>query len=118
MALVSSQAFFDMGDVRRGLEYSRQGTEQALSAPGLECAMYGHYCTGLGNLHSRNLAEAQQAFESALKLLTDHLSELQGSEQVANEVRAGLAIAQFFSGAHRGDQRHETYPGECRGGRR
>src|SRR5215204_5595691 len=29
VAIMSSQAFFDMGDVRRGLEYSRQGTEQA-----------------------------------------------------------------------------------------
>src|SRR5215218_10343292 len=55
VAIMSSQAFFDMGDVRRGLEYSRQGTEQAMSASGLECAMYGHYCTGLGNLHSRDL---------------------------------------------------------------
>ena len=98
VALGSSLAYLDMGDVRRGLEYSQQGTEQALSAYGLECAMYGHYCTGLGNLHTRNLAEAQRAFESALKLLTDHLSELQGSEVVANEVRAGLAIARFFAG--------------------
>ena len=53
---------------------------------------------GARYLHSRNPAEAQRAFESALKLLTDHLSELQGSEAVANEVRAGLAIAQYFSG--------------------
>ena len=98
VALGSSLAFLDMGDVRRGLEYSQRGTEQALSAYGLECAMYGHYCTGLGNLHSRNLAEAQRAFESALKLLTDNLFELQGSEVVANEVRAGLAIARFFAG--------------------
>jgi tetratricopeptide (TPR) repeat protein len=98
VALVSSLAFLDMGDVRRGLEYSQRGTEQALSAYGLECAMYGHYCTGLGNLHSRNLAEAQRAFESALKLLTDNLFELQGSEVVANAVRAGLAIARFFAG--------------------
>ena len=46
VALGSSLAFLDMGDVRRGLEYSQQGTDQALSAHGLECAMYGHYCTG------------------------------------------------------------------------
>jgi len=98
VALGSSLAYLDMGDVQRGLESSQRGTEQALSAYGLECAMYGHYCTGLGNLRSRNMAEAQRAFESALKLLTDHLSELQGSEAVANEVRAGLAIAQYFSG--------------------
>jgi len=98
VAIMSSQAFFDMGDVRRGLEYSRQGTEQAMSASGSECAMYGHYCSGIGNLHSRNLDEAQQEFESALKLLPDFVPELQGRQQVANEVRAGLAITQFFRG--------------------
>ncbi len=98
VALMSSQALFDMGDVQRGLEYSRRGTEQALSGYGLECAMYGHYCTGIGNLHSRNLDEAQRAFDSALKLLPDFVPDLQGREQVANEVHAGLAITQFFSG--------------------
>jgi tetratricopeptide (TPR) repeat protein len=98
VALGSSLAFLDMGDVRRGLEYSRLGTEQAFSAQGLECTMFGHYCTGLGNLHSRNPAEAQRAFESALTLLTDHLSELQRSEVLANEVRAGLAVARFLGG--------------------
>src|SRR5918992_4391152 len=96
--LMSSQAFLDMGDLQRGLEYSRRGTEQAMSASGLECAMYGHYCSGLGNLHSRNLDEAQQEFESALELLPDFVPELQGRQQVANEVRAGLAISQFFKG--------------------
>jgi len=98
VALGSSLALIDMGDVGRGLEYSQLGTEQAFSASGLECTMYGHYCTGLGNLHSRNPAEAQRAFESALKLLTDHLSELQRSEILANEVRAGLAVARFLGG--------------------
>src|SRR5215212_6810836 len=98
VALMSSQAFLDMGDVRSGLEHSQRGTEQALSANGLECAMYGHFCTGLSNLHSRNPVEAQRAFESALRLLTDNLFELQGSETVANEVRAGLAVARFLGG--------------------
>src|SRR5215204_4322194 len=98
VALGSSLAFMDMGDVRRGLEYSRRGTEQAMSAYGLECAMYGHYCTGLGNLQARNLDEAQRSFESALSMLTDNLFEVQGSETVANEVRAGLAIARFLGG--------------------
>jgi class 3 adenylate cyclase/tetratricopeptide (TPR) repeat protein len=98
VALMSSQAFLAMGDVRSGLEHSQRGTEQALSANGLECAMYGNYCTGLGNLHSRNPAEAQRAFESAIGLLTDNLFELQGSERIVNEVRAGLAIARFLGG--------------------
>src|ERR687889_1258554 len=98
VALGSSLAFLDMGDVQRGLEYSRLGTERAFSASGLECTMFGHYCTGLGNLHSHNPAEAQRAFESALTLLTDHLTELQRSEVLANEVRAGLAAARFLGG--------------------
>ncbi|HEX5939560.1 MAG TPA: tetratricopeptide repeat protein, partial [Dehalococcoidia bacterium] len=98
VALMSSQAFLAMGDVRSGLEHSQRGTEQALSAHGLECAMYGHYCTGLGNLQSRNPAEARRAFESALKLLTDNLFELRGSEVIVNELRAGLAIARFLGG--------------------
>jgi tetratricopeptide (TPR) repeat protein len=98
VAMMSSQVFFEMGDVRRGLEYSRRGTEQAMSARGLECAMYGHYCTGLGNLHLRNLDEARRAFESALELLPYFVPELQGREQVANVVHAGLSIARFLSG--------------------
>jgi class 3 adenylate cyclase/tetratricopeptide (TPR) repeat protein len=98
VALMSSQAFLAMGDVRSGLEHSQRGTERAMSANGLECAMYGHYCTGLGNLDSRNPAEAQRAFESALRLLTDNLFELRGSEVIVNEVRAGLAIARFLGG--------------------
>jgi class 3 adenylate cyclase/tetratricopeptide (TPR) repeat protein len=98
VASLSALAFFDMGDLQRGLEYSRQAAEKALSAHGLECAMYGLFCTGLGNLHTRNLAGAERAFESSLKLLMDHLSEIQGSEQLTNQVRAGLGITRFFSG--------------------
>jgi tetratricopeptide (TPR) repeat protein len=98
VALLAARAFYDMGEVRRGLEHSEWGRETALSAQGLECAMYGYYSTGLGNLQMRNLSEAQQEFESSLKLLTDHLSEIEGSEHVINQVHAGLAIAQFLSG--------------------
>ncbi|MDP8925562.1 MAG: tetratricopeptide repeat protein, partial [Actinomycetota bacterium] len=98
VALLAALAYFDMGDVQRGLEHSKWGTEKALSAQGLECAMYGLYTTGLGNLRTRDLVEAQRAFESSLKLLTDHVSEIEGSEHVINQVRAGLAITQFFSG--------------------
>jgi tetratricopeptide (TPR) repeat protein len=98
VALMSSLALFDMGDVRRGLEHSQRGTELALSGYGLQCAMFGHYCTGLGNLHARNLVEAQRAFESALELLPIYVPDVQGREEVANEVYAALAITRFFSG--------------------
>ncbi|MDQ4129276.1 MAG: AAA family ATPase [Actinomycetota bacterium] len=98
VALMSSLALFDMGDVRRGLEYSQRGTELALSGYGLQCAMFGHYCTGLGNLRARNLVEAQRAFESALELLPIYVPDVQGRELMANEVYAALAITRFFSG--------------------
>ncbi|MDF2703441.1 MAG: hypothetical protein K0S10_2387, partial [Rubrobacteraceae bacterium] len=99
VALHSSQAFFDMGDVQRGLEYSQRGTKKALTAHGLECAAAGYYATGLGNLQARNLEEAQRAFEAALKLRTDNLPEFQGgSEQLVNRVHAGLAVARYFGG--------------------
>jgi tetratricopeptide (TPR) repeat protein len=99
VALHSSQAFFDMGDVERGLEYSQRGTQKALTAHGLECAAAGYYATGLGNLQARNLKEAQRAFEAALKLRTDNLPEFQGgSEQLVNRVHAGLAVARYFGG--------------------
>jgi class 3 adenylate cyclase/tetratricopeptide (TPR) repeat protein len=99
VAIVSSLAIFDMGDVQRGLEYSQRGTEKALTAHGLECAAAGHYYTGVGNLRTRNLAEAQEAFEAALKLRADHFSEFKGgSDQLVNRIRAGLAVARFFGG--------------------
>ena len=99
VALHSAQAFFDIGDMRRGLEYSKRGTEKALRAHGLECAIAGHYCTGLGNLQTRNLAEAQKEFEASLELRADYLPELvDGSEQLVNRVHAGLAIAKLLGG--------------------
>jgi class 3 adenylate cyclase/tetratricopeptide (TPR) repeat protein len=99
VSLHSAQAVFDMGDVRRGLELSQRGTEKALSAHGLECAVAGYYATGLGNLRARKLAEAKQAFEAALKLRADNLPEFKGgSEQLVNRVNAGLAVARFFGG--------------------
>ena len=99
VAIVSSLASFDMGDVQRGLEYSERGTQKALTAHGLECAAAGHYYTGIGNLRTRNLAEAQKAFEAALKLRADHFSEFEGgSDQLVNRIRAGLAVARFFGG--------------------
>ena len=99
VALHAAQAIFDMGDVRLGLKYSQRGTEKALSAHGLECAVAGHYTSGLGNLQSRNPAEAQQAFETALKLRADNFPEFKGgSEQLVNRLHAGLAIARYLNG--------------------
>jgi tetratricopeptide (TPR) repeat protein len=99
VALHSAQAFFDMGDVQRGFEYSKRGMEKAIEAHGLECAMASYYVAGLGNLQTRNAGEAQRVFEAALELREDNIDEfVDGSELMVNRAHAGLAIARLFGG--------------------
>jgi len=99
VALHSAQAFFDMGDVQRGFEYSKRGMEKAIEAHGLECAMASYYVAGLGNLQTRNAGEAQRVFEAALELREDNIEEfVDGSELMVNRAHAGLAIARLFGG--------------------
>jgi class 3 adenylate cyclase/tetratricopeptide (TPR) repeat protein len=99
VALHSAQAFFDMGDVQRGFEYSKRGMEKAIEAHGLECAMAACYVAGLGNLQTRNAGEAQRVFEAALELREDNIDEfVDGSELMVHRAHAGLAIAQLFGG--------------------
>jgi tetratricopeptide (TPR) repeat protein len=99
VALHSAQAFFDMGDVQRGFEYSKRGMEKAIEAHGLECAMAACYVRGLGNLQTRNAGEAQRVFEAALELREDNIDEfVDGSELMVHRAHAGLAIAQLFGG--------------------
>jgi tetratricopeptide (TPR) repeat protein len=99
VALHSAMAYFDMGDVQLGLEFSERGTEKAFRARGLECAIAGHCYTGFGYLQNRDVDAAQQAFETSLELRETYLPELKdGSEQLVNRVHAGLAVAQLLGG--------------------
>jgi predicted ATPase len=92
--LLSSLACFDMGDRERGLEYSRRGTEKSLATNAMECVAAGYYIMGVANLETRSMAEALAAFEESIKFLPEFADD----KELAIQIRAGLAIAQFLSG--------------------
>jgi tetratricopeptide (TPR) repeat protein len=90
---LSSLVYFDMGDLQRGLEHSQRGAEKARAANAMECAVFGYCYVGLGNLRAQDWTKALAAFGEAIRL-----SEFSGFEHVNNQVQAGIAVAQFFSG--------------------
>jgi predicted ATPase/class 3 adenylate cyclase len=90
---LSSLVYLDMGDPQRGLEHSQRGAQRARAANVMECAVAGFCYVGLGNLRTQDWSKALTAFEEAIQL-----SKFSGLEDLNNQVRAGLSIAQFFSG--------------------
>ncbi len=93
-------AYFDMGEVERGLEHSRLSAERASSANAVECTIYGHFSTGLGNLLKPDLPDAAAAFQQAIRVAEGTPPNLRAliNEGLTNHVRAGLAIAHFLEG--------------------
>lgn len=87
---VGAQMFFDMGDMERGLEFSRRGVERADSVDGYECAAYSVYATGMGYLQGGSWAEAEAVLEEAAQRAS--VSRI-FSEWLRNRIRAGLAIS-------------------------
>jgi tetratricopeptide (TPR) repeat protein len=87
--LVASLASFDMGQVQNGLDFARRGVDESLGSGAGECAIYGMYCLGQGNLQIPNLGEAKTSFGQGLQR-TEHLR----SEMLAYLNRAGLALAE------------------------
>ncbi|MFQ5794932.1 MAG: tetratricopeptide repeat protein, partial [Candidatus Bipolaricaulia bacterium] len=91
--LFAAWSYLDMGDPQRGLEYSQRGVEKAIATSSMECICHGFVCLGFGNLQAQKLPEAVVAFEESIRR-----SEISGAAQTENLGRAGLAIAQFYSG--------------------
>ncbi len=91
--LFSAWAFLDLGDVRQGLEYAKQGVNKAVSADNLECACVAFACLGFGHLRAEQLGEAVQAFEEAIRR-----SRFSGAEPAQILGEMGLGMAHFFSG--------------------
>jgi class 3 adenylate cyclase/tetratricopeptide (TPR) repeat protein len=88
-------AYFDMGQVARGLEHTRRGTELALSVGGMACTCYGYYQTGLGSLRLHDTAAAQESFRESAKLLE---AAGVGMEGIEIGVYAGMAITECAAG--------------------
>ncbi len=91
--LYSAWAYLDLGDVTQGLEYAKQGVEKAISADNAECACFGFACLGFGHLRARQVTEAAQAFEEALRR-----SKVSGAEEAEVMGQYGLGMVHYYSG--------------------
>jgi class 3 adenylate cyclase/tetratricopeptide (TPR) repeat protein len=90
----ASMAYYDMGDIERGLEHARQGAELAMSANGLECACAAYFGVGRGELDKHRIDDALAQFRHSLKL-----ADAIGMDYYINLIRAGVAEAEFEKGA-------------------
>ncbi len=106
--LLAGYTYLDLGDFQRGLDYSRRGLDGALSVGAVQCAASAYYCQGLGRLLTNEMPEAMVAFAESVKMAERSLGEylpehgIRGydvaAEGLANQGRAGLAIARYRAG--------------------
>ncbi|MBN9316816.1 MAG: AAA family ATPase [Devosia sp.] len=90
----ASMAYYDMGDIERGLEHARLGADLAMSANGLECACAAYFGVGRGELDKHRIDDALAQFRRSLKL-----ADATGMDYYINLIRAGVAEAEFEKGA-------------------
>lgn len=90
----AGMAYYDMGDIEKGLEHAHIGADLAMSANGLECACAGYFGVGRGELDRRNLDDALAQFRRSLKL-----ADAVGMDYYINLIRAGVAEAEFEKGS-------------------
>lgn len=90
----ASMAYYDMGEIEKGLEHAKVGAELAQSANGLECACAGYFGVGRGELDKHRLDDALAQFRHSLKL-----ADAIGMDYYINLIRAGVAEAEFEKGA-------------------
>lgn len=93
----ASMAYYDMGEVEKGLEHARIGAERAMSANGLECACAGYFGIGRGELDRRHIDDALTQFTRSLKL-----ADTIGMDYYINMIRAGVGEAEFAKGGTSG----------------
>jgi tetratricopeptide (TPR) repeat protein len=90
----ASMAYYDMGDIEKGLEHARIGADLAMSANGLECACAAYFGVGRGELDKHRIDDALAQFRHSLKL-----ADAVGMDYYINLIRAGVAEAEFEKGA-------------------
>lgn len=57
---------FDMGQIDRGMEYSRMAADEAAAISFGECNLYARYCTGLGHVRKGEFEDARGIFKEAM----------------------------------------------------
>ncbi|HEV2514424.1 MAG TPA: adenylate/guanylate cyclase domain-containing protein [Devosia sp.] len=90
----AGMAYYDMGDIEKGLEHAHLGADLAMSNNGLECACAGYFGVGRGELDKRNIDDALVQFRRSLKL-----ADAVGMDYYINMIRAGVAEAEFEQGS-------------------
>lgn len=90
----ASMAYYDMGEVEKGLEHARIGAERAMSVNGLECACAGYFGVGRGELDQNRPDDALAQFTRSLKI-----ADAVGMDYYINLIRAGVGQAEFEKGA-------------------
>jgi class 3 adenylate cyclase/tetratricopeptide (TPR) repeat protein len=93
--ILAANTFYDLGELDRGLEHSRKGTELAFSVRGFECACGGYQATGFGKAQTRRFAEALSDFEQAILLGTGTRME-----PYLHVVRGAHAAVRLREGEH------------------
>lgn len=93
----ASMAYYDMGEIEKGLMHARIGAEQAMAANGLECACAGYFGVGRGELDKRHIDDALAQFTRSLKL-----ADAVGMDSYINMIRAGVGEAEFEKGGTTG----------------
>ncbi|HTJ58414.1 MAG TPA: adenylate/guanylate cyclase domain-containing protein [Devosiaceae bacterium] len=88
--IAASMAYYDMGEIDRGLEHARIGAEKALGAQGIECACAGYFSLGRGQLERGRMDDALVEFGRSLSL-----ANTIGWQGYINLIRGGVAVAQF-----------------------
>jgi class 3 adenylate cyclase/tetratricopeptide (TPR) repeat protein len=94
--LTAAMAYYEMGDIERGLQYSNTGTAHAKSVGGMECVCTGTFLLGYGNLQMRRLEEALHAFEASFEIVRPLGPGMQGEK---TRIQASLAFTRFSAGA-------------------
>jgi tetratricopeptide (TPR) repeat protein len=84
--MVASLVSLDMDQVEDGLEFARQGVEEAAGAGAGECTIYGMFCVGQAKLRVPELDAARSSFSMGLQR-----TENVRSEALAYMNRVGLA---------------------------
>jgi tetratricopeptide (TPR) repeat protein len=79
-------AYYDMGELEKGLEHARIGAEMAEAENAMECACAGFYGMGLTNLERSELAEAAGNLNRSLQFAEDS-----GWYGFVNRIRGSLA---------------------------
>ncbi len=86
-------AYYDMGDLERGLEHARIGAQLADEENAPECACAGFYVMGMGNLERKELSEALAYFARS-----KHLADSSGWRAYVSRIRGGAALAELGQG--------------------